>query len=110
MQTGEMTHHYFASSAFGWATAETRDKAIAKLARMDAVEIRRLLPTGGLLVYTVCVNLPPDTPYDIENYAPSTMNDGTPVPKEDVVYFRVVTPKGVAIQTSPAAYVLNKGN
>ncbi len=69
-------HHYFASNALGWATAETQEEAIEKLWHARHTDVRKWLANahkaGDLgLVFFVCrVPLPADADYRIEWYAP----------------------------------------
>ena len=68
--------HYFASCAFGWATAETRDAAIRKLVNAFHEEYKRSVPNAhkegepGSYLWSCEVHGPSDAKYSIEFYAP----------------------------------------
>ncbi len=68
--------HFFASCAFGWATADTRDEAIEKLVNSfrrdykDIVKNSHKRGEAGAYVWTCQVNAPADENYSIEYYAP----------------------------------------
>lgn len=94
-----MNHHYFASTAFGWATAETKDEAIQKAARFSGQstfeDYARLKETMTGLV--VKVLLPMNANYTINNFRPSfTEVDGkqVPVPMEELQEIKILNYKG----------------
>jgi hypothetical protein len=66
--------HYYACHAMGWATAETRDKAIAKLLLngfTDSGWVKNCLKDGRFVaIYSCQVHAAPDAEYAIENYVP----------------------------------------
>lgn len=65
-------HHYFASSAFGWAVAATRAEAVVAVAREAGSETiaRHRKNHGGLYVWSCRVDAPIDTAYQIDEYHP----------------------------------------
>ena len=94
-------HHFFASTAFNWATASTRAEAVAKVARAAGADLikRNVKAHGGLYVWTVQVNTPEDQHYTINNYAPNKLIvDGQPttvqVPVGRPMEFDIVNTKG----------------
>lgn len=85
--------HYFGSTAFNWATGETREEVLQKLARMAGADIiKRNVKAngGGLYAWTVQVNAPQSAHYEINNYAPSG------VPTEQAQAFNILNAKGKA--------------
>ena len=68
--------HYFASCAFGWATADTRDEAVRKLVdkfHRDFTTItKNSLKKGipGAYLWSCQVNAPSTAKYGIEFYMP----------------------------------------
>ena len=72
------THHYFASTVFGWKTANTREEAINGLVKGFRSELTPMVKNSqkrgdiGVYVWTCKVPLPNDAdhPYRIEFYAP----------------------------------------
>lgn len=101
-------HHYYASSAFGWAAAPTRREAVAAVARDagSAIVRRQVKAHGGLYVWSCRVELPQSATYTINEYAPefitAKQDDGTfkstnvRVPTSRHVESRVVDTKGHA--------------
>jgi hypothetical protein len=73
-------HHYFGSTAFNWATGDTRAEVLAKLGRMTGPNELKLQVKahGGLYVWTCRVNVPEATQYDIESYAPKGVETAAP--------------------------------
>ena len=73
-------HHYFATNAMGWATAETREEAQTKLMQdTDPTWVRNCLKSGNLLTVFSCkVPLPADASYKIDWYVPQVdgVSDG----------------------------------
>lgn len=70
-------HHFFASTAFNWATAPTREEAIAKVARAAGGDIikRNVKANGGLYCWTTRVDCPAETHYSIHYYQPHKLLD-----------------------------------
>ena len=68
--------HFFASCAFGWASADTRDEAIEKLVNHFRSEYKAGVKAShkrgdaGAYVWTCQVNAPADADYKINFYAP----------------------------------------
>lgn len=65
-ETGE---HYFAATGYAWAVGESREKAIARVAR-DAGKRLIARHKNGLYCVTYRVPLPIDAPYEISEYRP----------------------------------------
>ena len=65
-------YHFFGSNALHWATGDTREEVLAKLAKQsDATWIKNSVASdGGLYVWTVRVETPVATRYSLESYAP----------------------------------------
>lgn len=69
-------HHYFATCAFGWQVAETREEALSKLIkafRHDASKVvKNSVSSGdmGFYVWSCRVDVPKSTKYHIEFYQP----------------------------------------
>lgn len=86
-------HHYFGSTAFNWATGDTRAEVLAKLGRMTGPNELKLQVKahGGLYVWTCRVNAPADADYQIENYAPKG------VETSNVSESRIVNTKGYIV-------------
>jgi len=69
-------HHYFASCALGWATAETQKAAIEKLVAYFRSDFKTATKNSqkhgqpGVYVWTCKVLAPPDAHYRIDFYAP----------------------------------------
>lgn len=83
------TTHYYGSTMFNWACAQTRAEVLAKLARATgAGTIKANLPHGGLYAWTCEVPLPQTAPYRIDRYAP----DG--VPYVNVREYNIINIKG----------------
>lgn len=93
--------HYFASTAFNWATASTRAEAIAKVAQdLGADQIKRSIKHAeckGVYTWTCRVDAPGDTPYSINMYAP------VGVPRSAAMEFSIVNTKGHCIPLEPTA-------
>lgn len=69
----QQQHHYFASHAMGWVTADTQEEAVEKLllTNTDSKWANNCLKAGEPLVfYTTRVPLPQDAHYSIEWFAP----------------------------------------
>lgn len=82
--------HYFGSTAFHWATDKTRAEVLTKLARMAGANIVKANTKnlGGLYAWTVRVNVPEESDYDIAGYAPRG------VPTEAPAHYRIVNTRG----------------
>jgi len=69
-------HHYYATFALGWATADTREAAIEKLVngfkREFKANVKYAAKKGdpGAYIWTVKVNASADTKYKINHYKP----------------------------------------
>lgn len=95
----DQDHHYFVSTAFGWAVAETQDEAVRKAAFFvgestfkDYARIKEFV-TGTLLKVT----RPMSVGYTIDNFLPhSTKIDGrlVPVPYEKIGRIKILNYKG----------------
>lgn len=67
-----MSRHFFGSTAFNWAVADTREEVLRRLARKagtDAIK-RNVKKNGGMYCWTCMVPLPESATYQISNYAP----------------------------------------
>lgn len=98
-------HHYYGSTIYGWAVADTKEKVIKSLAQDFSVEsLKRMRKEIGGPSSVICkVNLPKEAHYSINNYMPEKItkedgvNDkraGEPVPVEDVEKIRIQTRSG----------------
>lgn len=64
-------HHYFATTVFGWAVAETRKAAIEGVANEHKDYIKQVISScGSCYAWSCKVHLPIDAPYGIEYYRP----------------------------------------
>lgn len=75
-------HHYYATTAYGWCTAATKDAAIKAVARdLGSATIGRARKSGqgGFFAHVVRVDLPEAAHYTINGYLPHTITreDGT---------------------------------
>jgi len=74
IQDAHNAEHFFASCAFGWATAATRSEALEKLAReyWSQTDIRKQQKKGqpGVYLWSCRVPLPESSSYSIDFYAP----------------------------------------
>lgn len=99
--------HYFASNAIGWATAESRDEVIEKLAlRNDAPGgTRKWLSNThksgkpGIYFWSCKVHTPADASYRIESFAPK----GVKVSEPKEHYLTYLTSKKAAFWTPKEA-------
>ena len=72
----ESKHHYFASFALGWATAQTRKEAIEKLSNMFRSDMKAITQNiqkdgkPGAYLWSCKVNAPENTKYEINYFAP----------------------------------------
>ena len=98
-------HHYYGSTIYGWAVADTKEKVIKSLAQDFSVEsLKRMRKEIGGPSAVICkVNLPKEAHYSINNYLPekitkedgvNTNRAGEPVPVEDVEKIRIQTRSG----------------
>lgn len=68
-----MNYHYFGSTAFDWATGDTREEVIRRLAgAAGASTIKRM--RAGMYAWTCRVELPGTAAYAIRNYAPKDVS------------------------------------
>lgn len=102
----KQAHHYYASTAFDWAVADTRAEAIARVAKSagsDGIK-RQVKANGGLYVWSCRVELPQSATYTITSYAPDRIIvDGKEtedkVPIGDAKSYRIQNTKGhVAVE------------
>lgn len=90
--------HYFASCALGWATAETADAAIRKLASSFRREFTNMVKGGqkrgnaGAYIWTCKVHGPSDSQYEINFYAPQ----GIDISEGQNHYVTYITQKAIA--------------
>ena len=97
----EKEHHYFASWALGWATADTRDEAVKRLVEGFRAEFKRGVAGAhkdgeiGAYIWSVKVNAAADTKYKINWFKP------VGVELEDVMdhFVTYVTNKKIAYYT-----------
>ena len=95
-------HHFFASTAFGWSVAPTRQEAIDNLARLAGAEQIKLQvkANGGLYVWSCKVLTPQDQNYTINWYMPDCLRDAddnvttVKVPRSDAMAHNIVSVKG----------------
>lgn len=103
-----MDHHYYAATAFGWATAKTRNKAVELAARnAGSASIKRQKELNGGLAAVVCrVDLPEKAHYSISEYMPELIQKedgvnearkGERVPLAEVEKIRITTVSGKTI-------------
>jgi hypothetical protein len=83
-------HHYFASTAFDWATATTRAEAVRKVAKRCGRDMitAQVKAHGGLYVWTCRVDAAEKSGYAIRSYAPHG------VPTCDAREYRIVNASG----------------
>lgn len=71
-----MSHHYYATCAIGWATADTREEAIEKLVAANRSHFKTVTLNcqkagePGAYIWSCKVHAPSDAKYRIEWYAP----------------------------------------
>lgn len=98
-----MKSHYFASCAFGWKTAETRDEAIRGLIRYFATDLSKTVPNqqkngeAGTYIWSCEVKAPKDAKYDINFYQPQ----GVKIKDGQHHFATYVTQKKAAYCTMP---------
>lgn len=69
-------HHYFASFAFGWKTAATRDEAVNGLVEGFRNDVKTIVKNShkngspGAYIWTCKVNAPQDAKYGINFFQP----------------------------------------
>ena len=75
-QEKTMGHHYYATTVYGWATAPTKEKALAKLVTYVGDSIWKSAKRSehkGMPVHVVRVDLPEKAHYSISGYLPNTI-------------------------------------
>lgn len=105
----EQQHHYYATHALGWVTAETKDAAIEKLLlkNTDPSWNRNCLKDGAFLTVFVCrVPLPSTASYKIEWYMPVV--DGITEPENHIVTYLTKTKYAIARDLNDEIKKLNK--
>lgn len=100
-------HHYYASTAYGWATAGTRDEAIKKVIRDIGVStLKRHKPNGGVKAVVCRVDLPEAAHYTISDHLPNkiTKEDGVnelrkgeAAPITEIEYVRITSMTGKTV-------------
>lgn len=90
----EQQHHFYGSTAFNWAVAQTREEVVKKLASATGADLikRNVAANGGLYCWTCKVELPQEAHYDINFYKP------VDVPISEAQEFNILNAKG---KTSP---------
>jgi hypothetical protein len=105
-------HHYYATTAFGWACRDTKEEAIRSIARAAGAKTIKLNreKKGGLFCQVCRVDLPLAAHYTINQYLPHliTKEDGIHetrkgevVPISEVESLRITTVTGKTIPVSP---------
>jgi len=96
-------HHYFASCAFGWATAPSRDEAIKKMVGEFRSDVKRITQAvqkrgdgPGFYLWSCKVLAPSDAQYSIEWYAPK----GIEIQDAQESYVTHITAKDLAYWTA----------
>lgn len=86
-------YHYFGSTAFNWATGESRAEVLEKLARNAGSTIikENVKRNKGLYAWTVRVDQCVDLDYQINSYQPQE------VPLSNAQEFNIVNTKGHVI-------------
>ncbi len=95
-----MSHHYFASFAFGWKTAATRDEAVKGLVDGFRSDVKTMARNGqktgspGAYIWSCKVNAPQDAHYSINFFKPEDVDieDGnhhfvTYVTNKEIAYY-----------------------
>lgn len=94
------THHYFATTPFDWAAADTREGALAKvIQRTGRTAFKPMQAANGGVPATVMrVELPEAAKYSIENYQPHTIlegeHEGERVPVSEIEKVRITSMSG----------------
>lgn len=94
-------HHYFASCAFGWATADTQDEAVEKLANSFRSEVKKCVANAqkkgepGFYIWTCMVHEPQEAHYKIEWFAPKDVE----ISDQHHHHITYITTKTVAFYT-----------
>lgn len=103
-----MSHHFFVSCVFGWATSVNAEEAVAKLARSLGPSLvkRMVVQDGGVLATVYRVDLPEEALYNISEYKPSKcvgdgVVDGAPVPYELTKIIRIKDSRGAYETDTP---------
>lgn len=104
----KQAHHYYATTCYGWAVADTREQALKSAAGYAGADIiKRAVKAQGGLTVTVCrVELPQAAHYSINEYLPEfiTKEDGVNearkgerVPLSEIENLYLVNSKGKTI-------------
>lgn len=100
--------HYYATTAFGWSVAATREEAIAGCARYAGNDlIKRNALIGGLYCWSCRVGLPQSAHYTISEYMPRRVTVDGKVTEEVVPLSRIVT---VRIQNMKGHVIIEDKN
>ena len=85
-------YHYYATIAFGWAVAPTREEAIASVARQAGTDIikRNVKAHGGLYCWSCRVELPQEAHYSINFYQPEFITRDGKTTEERVPLSKVI--------------------
>jgi hypothetical protein len=91
--TNMQAYHYYGSSAYGWACADTLAEVLKQVASYagDTLIKRAVKNNGGLLVVTCRVPAPIDAEYKISEYLPVGMGI------TDVNEYRICSIKGYSL-------------
>jgi hypothetical protein len=98
-----MNHHYYASTAYGWGVADTREGAIKEAARYIGVSTLNRHKPDGVMTVVCRVELPKAAHYTISEYMPNkiTKEDGVneirkgeTVPISEVENVRILSTTG----------------
>lgn len=99
------TNHYFASCFLGWATADTQNEAVEKLANAFRSDIKKCVANShkngdlGFYIWSCRVLVPIDSHYRIEWFAP-----------KDVAMDRAHHHHVTYITTKTVAFYTHKGD
>ena len=94
-------HHYFASCAFGWASAATQDEVVEKLANAFRSDIKKCVLNSqkqgepGFYVWTCRVHEPSEAQYKIEWFMPKDVEQS----EQRHHHITYITAKSVAYYT-----------
>lgn len=99
-----MSHHYYATTVYGWAVGNTREQALQRMAYDIGSDLIKRHKSSGGVAATVCrVELPQAAHYSINEYLPSKIQKedgvnetrkGEKVPLSEIEYVRIVNIKG----------------
>lgn len=103
-----MSHHYYAATAFGWATGDTREQALRRIAGdIGGATIKRQKASVGGVAGTVCrVELPEAAHYTISDYLPRVIQKedginearkGETVPLSEIEHVRIINAIGATV-------------